>query len=234
LRTAKKLLPALLTNRDLGIKKRLQSFIHLTSYMVHPLMLSSYLLACLASLFQINILHVVTIKELSSVTHEVQAGTTLGLAILPILAWGLMGLLIVLCTVSAWITPIVALRSQGYPVSKNISSLLILYLLGCGVSMSNTIEAGKALLTNRSWAFKRTPKYAVQKRKEEWKDKRYQVPLDGVCLLEAALVCLGMAAITQAILRSNLGALLILIPYTSAYAFVFLLTIRESRNSEGR
>ena len=43
LRTARKILPTLLHNRELGWKQRLQAFIHLTGYMLHPLMLfSSY------------------------------------------------------------------------------------------------------------------------------------------------------------------------------------------------
>ena len=33
------MLPAILTNRKLGFKQRLEAFIHLTGYMVHPLML---------------------------------------------------------------------------------------------------------------------------------------------------------------------------------------------------
>jgi cellulose synthase/poly-beta-1,6-N-acetylglucosamine synthase-like glycosyltransferase len=234
LRTARKILPGILADRKLDRKKRLQSFIHLTGYMVHPLMLSSFLLACLASLFQVNSFNVVSLDQLSSITTGAGIGRMGGLAVIRYFAWGTVALLIALCTVSAWITPLVVMRVQGLPVSKNLSSLLVLYMLGCGVSLSNTIEAGKALFTNKSWAFKRTPKYAIQQGKGEWKDKRYQVPLDAVCLLEFALVCLGITAIGDAIFHSNLGVLLILIPYTAAYGFVFLLTIVESRSGESR
>jgi len=106
-----------------------------------------------------------------------------------------------------------------------------LFLLGCGISLNNTIEAGKALLTNRNWAFKRTQKYALRHDKHEWQNKGYQVSLDFVCLLELVLVCLGGSAIADAIMHSNFGVLLILVPFTTAYAFVSTLTILQSRRA---
>ncbi len=233
LRTAKKILPILLPNRKLGIKKRLQAFIHLTGYLVHPLMLSSFVLACLATLCRVDTFRValpISPVPFSGGRETMRAVAAVALQNLP---WVLLGSMIVLCTVAAWITPIVTLRIQDLAVSRNLSSLLVLFLLGCGMSLNNTIEAGKALLTNRNWAFKRTPKYAIQHGMEEWRDKKYQVPLDSVCFLELACVCLGVSAMGYAVWRSNFGVLLILAPYTVAYAFVCLLTIRQSRQEGG-
>ena len=229
LRTAKKLLPVLITNRNLGFKKRLEAFIHLTGYMVHPLMFTSYLLACLATLWRVDIFRFAYIYSKFHDIVELDA-TRATIEILPqYLLWILIGVMVLLCTIAAWIPPIVALREQDLPLSRKISSFLFLFLLGCGVSLSNTIEAGKALLTNQNWAFKRTPKYAISYGKEGWKDKRYQVSLDYVCYLELACVCLGGISISYSVWSSNMGVLLILIPFTIAYAFVFLLTILQSR-----
>jgi len=229
LRTAKKLLPALLANRDLGFKKRLEAFIHLTGYMVHPLMFTSFLLACLATILKVDIFRfayvyskIHDIAELGAMREAIEIQPQ-------VLLWILIGILILLCTVAAWIPPIVALREQDLPLARKISSFMFLFLLGCGISLSNTIEAGKALLTNRNWAFKRTPKYAIAYGKGGWKDKRYQVSLDYVCYLELACVCLGGISIGYSVWSANLGVLLILIPFTIAYAFVFLLTILQSR-----
>jgi len=155
-----------------------------------------------------------------------RATVTIALQNLP---WVFLGSMIVLCTVAVWITPIVTLRAQDLSISRNLLSLLVLFLLGCGMSLNNTIEAGKALLTNRNWAFKRTPKYAIQHDREEWQNRIYQVPLDFVCFLELACVCMGVIAMGYAAWRSNFGVWLILVPYTIAYAFVSLLTIRQSR-----
>jgi len=122
-----------------------------------------------------------------------------------------------------------ALKTQPLPWWRKIFTFLILFLLGCGISLSNTIEAGKALFTRRSWMFKRTPKYAVQFGKEKWRDKRYQVALDFVWLVELAFVGLGLSSIGYSISSANFGVLVILVPFTFAYAFVLLLTVLQSR-----
>ena len=229
LRTAKKLLPTLMVNHNLGFRKRLQAFIHLTGYMVHPLMSTSFVLACLATLLKVDSFRVAEVfyhAEGSIITGTVQTSASIAPQFL---LWGLIGLLILLCTVAAWIPPVVALRAQALPVSRKLLSFLILYLLGCGVSLSNTIEAGKALFTNRNWVFKRTPKYAILNNQEKWRDKRYQVPLDFVSILELGFVSLGGIAIGSAVWHSNFAILLILVPFTAAYAFIALLTILQSR-----
>jgi len=233
LRTAKKLLPILMANRDLGVKKRLEAFIHLTGYMVHPLMFTSFILACLATLLRVDSFRIAEIFSQSQGGFNSETLRATATRAPQYLIWGLIGLLILLCTVAAWIPPVVALKGQALPLSRKFSIVLILYLLGCGISLSNTIEAVKALLTNRDWAFKRTPKYAIQHNQEEWRDKRYQVSLDFVCFLELVLVCLGVSAIAYAVWRSNFGVLLILVPFTAAYAFVSTLTILQSRREGG-
>jgi cellulose synthase/poly-beta-1,6-N-acetylglucosamine synthase-like glycosyltransferase len=233
LRTAKKLLPILMAKRDLGVKKRLEAFIHLTGYMVHPLMFTSFILACLATLLRVDSFR---IGDMISQFQGGFTGETLRTAATQApeyLVWGLVGVMILLCTVAAWIPPVVALKGQALPWWRKLSSVLILFLLGCGISLSNTIEALKALLTNRNWAFKRTPKYAIAYSKGEWRNKRYQVSLDFVCFLELVLVCLGVSAIAYAIWRSNFGVLVILVPFTAAYAFVSTLTILQSRREGG-
>ncbi len=228
LRAAKKLLPALMTDRDLGFKKRFQSFIHLTGYMVHPLMYISFVLACLATLFKIDSFRIAQTNLLFQYSSAMKENV---LHILQDSAWGFLGMMILLCTISAWISPIVALRIQKLHVTRNLSSLLILFLLGCGVSLNNTIEAGKALLSNRNWSFRRTPKYSIEHNLDDWRVKRYQVPLDFESLLELVFICLGALAIGFAVWQENFGVLLILIPYTAAYAFVFILTVQQSRQN---
>jgi predicted ferric reductase len=222
-----------MADRDLGVKKRLEAFIHLTGYMVHPLMFTSFILACLATLFRVDSFRIADIFSQLQGGFNSETLRATATRAPQYLIWGLIGLLILLCTVAAWIPPVVALKGQPLPLSRKLSSVLILFLLGCGISLSNTIEAVKALLTNRNWAFKRTPKYAIQHEKDEWRDKRYQVSLDFVCFLELVLVCLGVSAIAYAVWRLNFGVLLILVPFTAAYAFVSTLTILQSRREGG-
>jgi hypothetical protein len=137
--------------------------------------------------------------------------------------------MILLSMVAAWLSPLVSLKLQKLSIRKNLPGLLVLVLLGIGISVSNTIEAIKALFTNRQWEFKRTPKYANVKDEEGVRNRRYQVPLDFVFLLELASVCLGLIATIIAILHTHYFVLVILIPYTAAYIFITIMTFRQSR-----
>jgi hypothetical protein len=145
------------------------------------------------------------------------------------LTWGALDAMILLSMVAAWLSPIISLKLQKISIRKNLLGLLVLFLLGSGISVSNTVEAVKALLTNRQWEFKRTPKYANVRDKEGWRDRSYQVPLDFVFLLELASVCLGIIATMIAIMHSHYWVLAILIPYTTSYIFISFLTFQQSR-----
>ena len=145
------------------------------------------------------------------------------------LSWGALDFMIILSMIAAWVSPLVTLKTQNLSIQSNLPSLFVLYLLGSGISVSNTIEAIKALLTNRIWEFKRTPKYASLNSKAGWQNRRYQIPLDLEFVLEVAAVCLGVAAVIFAVRQGQYGVLLLLIPYTIAYAFIGVYTLKESR-----
>jgi cellulose synthase/poly-beta-1,6-N-acetylglucosamine synthase-like glycosyltransferase len=232
LRTAKKILPTLLLNRKIGWKQRLQAFIHLTSYLLHPLMLLSFILICLVTLIGVN--NVTVSNSNFLILFDIYRGAIITTTAITIkyLVWGLLLAAIVICTAAPWISMIVILKSQNLSVKRNLISLLITFLLGFGISLNNTIEAGKALLTNRNWEFSRTPKYANLINEQDWKMRKYQIPLDFTWILEFSLICLGGIAIGIATLHSNIGGLLILVPCTVAYAFVFFLTIIQSRKEK--
>jgi cellulose synthase/poly-beta-1,6-N-acetylglucosamine synthase-like glycosyltransferase len=231
LRTARKLLPGLLGDSKISHRNRLEAALHLTNYMIHPLMFASFLLACLAALLGVDTLRFIDSAGLFDSFRQAASGGA-SAALLHNVIWVLLGSMILLSTVSAWIHPVVALRAQGMKVWRNLPSLVVLFLLGCGISLSNTIEAAKALLSNRNWAFKRTPKYALRPGDGEWRNKSYQVSLDSVWFLELGLVALGGIAMAFAASHMDLGALPILAPYTAAYAFVAWQTKRQS--IEGR
>jgi cellulose synthase/poly-beta-1,6-N-acetylglucosamine synthase-like glycosyltransferase len=232
LRTARKMLPGIFQNKKLSLKLRLQAFIHLTGYILHPMMLLSFLLICLVTLFEVN-------NALFSSPFPgplpgslPQFPAFFAGEILKYPGWDLLMAAIVICTAAPWISMIVALKLQNLSVSRNLISLGVTFLLGFGISLSNTIEAGKALLSNRTWDFNRTPKYASLQKDRDWMKKQYQIPLDFTWALELLLVCLGGVSIGVAIWNANYGALAILIPYTSAYLFVSSLTVFQSRNEK--
>jgi cellulose synthase/poly-beta-1,6-N-acetylglucosamine synthase-like glycosyltransferase len=228
LRTARKLLPSILPNKHIKLYQRLEAFIHLTGYILHPMMYFSFLLASLGTIFGIDtfLIHTHMLTPFGgSFTSLSSAGTRQ----LHALSWGALDTLIILSMFAAWISPTVSLMLQKLSVRKNIGGLLALFLLGSGISISNSIEAIKALLTNRQWEFTRTPKYASLQGKEGWRKNIYQVPLDPIFGLEIVSVLLGITAISMAFIQGQFFVLIILIPYTLAYAFVAYLTIKQSR-----
>jgi cellulose synthase/poly-beta-1,6-N-acetylglucosamine synthase-like glycosyltransferase len=231
LRTARKLLPSILPNQKFRVYQRLEAFIHLTGYMLHPMMFISFLLACLGTIFEVDtfLIHSHMLTPLGG------AFTILDPLVskkVHDLSWGVLDIMILLSMVAAWLSPLVSLKLQKLSIRKNLPALLVLFLLGSGISVSNSIEAFKALFTNREWEFKRTPKYASIKDSEGWRNRRYQVPLDFVFLLELASVGLGIIAITTAVLHNHYAVLAILVPYTTAYSFISVLTYLQSSPQE--
>jgi cellulose synthase/poly-beta-1,6-N-acetylglucosamine synthase-like glycosyltransferase len=228
LRTARKLLPSILPNQKYKPYQRLEAFIHLTGYMLHPLMFFSFLLASFGTIFEIDtfLIHSHMLTPFGGSFSAFEPATA---QLVHNISWTFLDVMILLCMIAAWISPLVSLKSQKLSITKNLGSLFVLYLLGSGISVSNTVEAIKALLTNRTWEFNRTPKYANIQSKEGWRDRRYQVPLDFVFVLELASVILGLIAVTFAFMHGHYWVLLILIPYTSAYTFITILTFQQSR-----
>jgi cellulose synthase/poly-beta-1,6-N-acetylglucosamine synthase-like glycosyltransferase len=225
LQVAKKLLPKLLLDRSLTLKQKFEASVHLTYYLVHPLMYASFLLAAIAAILNVDSIKVVvpTAEQIMSIGG---AGGEPLTWVQPL--WVVFAASILLCTIAAWLYYVVAMRIQRISVSKNLKSLLALGFLGYGISASNTLEALKAFLLRDAGVFKRTPKYAVMNTGGSWRDKRYQVPIDSTSAVEAACIWLAVFAILRAIHFGNFGLMVILAVYLGAYVFVFTTTLWQS------
>ncbi len=209
LRAARKLLPRLLARTDLPLRVRIQAAIHMTQYGLHPLMLASFLLACFAA-----------IRGLPTIpVARAPAGW---------IAWAVFTAAIAACTLAPWLHAVNALRASGRGLRRNIASVVLLGLVGGGLSVNNTVEAVKALATRRSWGFERTPKYAVRRGADQWKGKGYQVSLDPVGAVEGAAVLLGLAAAARAAIDGRWGLAALLAVYTVGFAVVGVSTLAQS------
>ena len=228
LRTARKIIPLILPKREMGFTQRMQAVIHLTGYFLHPLMTLSFILTCISTFFSFN--DQSAVQAYLFLTQNRVIGTRLPGAI-PFLQdsiWFLFVPLIFLCTIAPLISAITTLRIQKLSLSHNLTSILVLFLIGFGTSLNNTLGAGKGLFSDRHWEWTRTPKYADMKNQAGWRTNKYKIASNYVWLLELAFACLGIFAIIHAISHSNFTALLILVPFTVAYIFVSLLTILQS------
>ena len=229
LSSARKILPDLLSNRRIGIKQRLQAFIHLTGYMIHPLMVISFVITCVATILELNNSYIVQLHTLIPIFGNPLAASAEAVRVLQNLTWRVLSPFIALCTLAPWISSVSTFKTQKLSLAHNLASLLVLFLLGFGLSLNDTREAGKALFTNRTWEFGRTPKYANLQNKQDWKSMKYQIPLNSMWIGELAFAVLGSVAIGSAVQQSNFTSLLILVPFTAGYVFIFMLTILQSR-----
>jgi hypothetical protein len=203
------------------------SIIHLTGYLIHPLMTISFVLACLSTFFTFTSL-TPTQSYLLLMQHGITGyGFSVMVSLLQNMIWFMVIPIIVLCTLAPWISAITALRDQRLSLSQNLPSLLVLFLVGFGTSLDNTLGAGRALFSDRAWEWTRTPKYADLKGQAGWRTKKYQISANRVWLLELGLAGLGGFASIHAIQNANYSVLLVLAPFTIAYVFVSFVSILQ-------
>ncbi|HEY6073616.1 MAG TPA: glycosyltransferase family 2 protein, partial [Anaerolineales bacterium] len=228
-KTAMKILPQLLRDPKYDFRQRLLAIIHLTGYMIQPLMVISFLLSCLASFFGLIGFHLTQVNTLIPASGTGIAAGALSIISVQNLVWFFLSPLIILCAIAPWISLLSTLKTQRLPLIKNLPSLLVLLLLCFGISLSATRGVVKALFTDRAWEWTRTPKYAQLRKGQNWRESRYQIPLDPLWIWELIFSITGLLAIAQAFRISNLTALLILVPFTLSYGFVLVFSILQSR-----
>jgi cellulose synthase/poly-beta-1,6-N-acetylglucosamine synthase-like glycosyltransferase len=228
MRTARKILPRLPGSPNVSFKRRFQALLHLTGYMIQPLMVLAFLVSVLATLWKVDIFKAPALDVILSAYDPALAATIPLTTLAQELAWLIFVPLIGVCTLAPWISLVSTLKMQRLSLPGNLASLGVLLLLSFGISLSTTLGVGKGLFFNRDWTWNRSPKYAgLQDRSQS----RYQVPLDAQWVIELAFVLLGLWAIGAAIRQTNFNVLVILVPFTLSYGFVFIFSILQSRKA---
>ncbi len=72
-------------------------------------------------------------------------------------------------------------RGQGW--LRRLAALPLLVLMGTGLALSNTAAVARGL-SRQPAEFRRTPKFHVQDRRDQWQNKRYTLPLSWLVLGE--------------------------------------------------
>ena len=153
IQTAKKLLPQIFKTNDSLIKK-VEAFIHLNQYMVHPMMIILALLS-----FPLIILLKPQISSMS-------------VSLIMIIFM----FLIFMGAFAPTLLYIVAQKKGYRDWQKKCLFIPVLMVIGCGVAINNTKAVLEALLNIKS-DFIRTPKYGVIKRGRNILVKNYSLPL---------------------------------------------------------
>lgn len=223
---AKKHLVKILLRKDLSLKQKFEAFTHLTYYFVHPLILAAFILAAFASILNVNTIGFDMPQPSStSIAEYIRSLEAHNVTWLP------LGAAILTCWAAVWVYYVASVRQQRLGLIRSLPALITLGFIGYGVSVSNTIQVLRALLSSSSQPFLRTPKYAIERSGDDWRGKKYQVLLDATLVIELLTIVLGAASIASADTFGNLGILPILVPYTASYVFVASLTIYHSRGA---
>ena len=199
IQTAKKNLGKLL-RAEVPPLVKIQAFLHLTHYMVHPMML-------LVVLTSIPMLYSQWFFD--NLAFPIMIFTLLCLA-----TFGPSSMY---------------LFSQRvlYPDWKNrIKYLPFLMCLGTGIAVNNTKAVLEALLNIKS-GFIRTPKYGINKRDDGWKGKKYAIPLNSVSILEFFLGVYSLTGLFMFLFFSKYLVSPFLLIYTSGFFYVFFLSVKH-------
>jgi hypothetical protein len=179
---------------------KIQAFLHLTHYMVHPMML-------LVVLTSIPMLY--TQWFFDSLAYPVMIFTVLCLA-----TFGPSSLYLF------------SQRILYRNWKTRIKYLPFLMCLGTGIAVNNTKAVLEALFDIKS-GFIRTPKYGIQRKGENWKNKRYVIPLNAVSILEFFLGLYSLTGLLMFLFFSKYLVSPFLLIYTSGFFYVFFLSVKH-------
>jgi cellulose synthase/poly-beta-1,6-N-acetylglucosamine synthase-like glycosyltransferase len=199
IQTAKKNLGDLF-RADIPLLVKIQAFLHLTHYMVHPMML----LVVLTS-----------IPMLYSQWFFDQLA-------FPIMIFTL------LCLATFGPSSMYMFSQRAlYPEWKQrIKFLPFLMCLGTGIAVNNTKAVLEAFLNIES-GFIRTPKYGIKKRGDRWREMKYSIPLSPVSVLEFFLGIYSLTGLLMFLFFSKFLVSPFLLIYTSGFFYVFFLSVKH-------
>jgi len=231
-RAAIKILPRLLQNRSLSLKQRLQAFIHLTGYMIQPLIVFSFIMGCLAALWGMNTRNPFQLNGWGPTFNIAFAANAARMIFMQNLVMAFLAPFIFLCTLAPLISLVSTLKMQDLPLIGNLASLSVLLLMFFGMSLSMQRGISRAIWADQPWEWIRTPKYADIQSKQDWQKSKYQIPFDSLWIWESVFVLLGLCAIESAVQHDNFASLMFLVPFTGSYAFVLLFSALQSHRAK--
>ncbi len=200
IQTALKLIPRILLSPQRFIVK-IEAVVHLTNYLVHPLML-------------VNVLLGLPIIILSKTLTEQPMIMTMA-AFLSIATFG---------PTTFYLFSLIKLYPGDW--KRRAAYLPLMLIIGSGISLNNARAFFEAVI-GRKTPFIRTPKINVESAGESYRKIRYTVPIGIDTVLEAML---GLYALTSAYIALAVGNYLIapfLFIYAGGFLYVSLLAVKQ-------
>jgi cellulose synthase/poly-beta-1,6-N-acetylglucosamine synthase-like glycosyltransferase len=110
---------------------------------------------------------------------------------------------------------------------RRMLAMPLLALLGTGLALSNTLAIAKGLLGGDR-AFRRTPKFNIERRADRWTGNRYVLPFQWVTVGELALAAYALATVVVALVMGNYLAVPFLLLYVGGYGYIGLHGLRDA------
>lgn len=195
-----KLLDKIILSKNHSIDTKIQAFIQLTRHVVHPLLLTQFLLLPLLLAMNYNI-------------YPIQSAP-----LSPLIAYAILG---------PGFYMYVIRRLWPDRWFSRVKAYFFLILFFTGISVSNTIAVFDALLGSRS-EFHRTPKFGIVKKWEDWRGKDYVLPFTKTTLLEIFFAGYGIVGIFISIFNGNAVYAPLLALQTSGFIYIAALSISHS------
>jgi len=199
IQTAKKNLGKLFKS-NAPIFLKIQAFLHLTHYLVHPMMI-------LVVLTSIPMLY--TNWFFYHLTYPIMIFT-----------------LFCLATFGPSSMYLFSQRILYRDWKSRIRYLPFLMCLGTGIAVNNTKAVLEALFGIES-GFIRTPKYGIKGKGDRWKDKHYSIPFNSVSILEFFLGLYSLTGLFMFLFFSKYLISPFLFIYTAGFFYVFFLSVKH-------
>jgi len=199
IQTAKKNLGRIFRAR-LPLLTKIQAFMHLTHYMVHPMML------------------LVVLTSIPMLYTGVLVNNW---------AWPLM-IFTLFCLATCGPSSMYLFSQQIIykDWKKRIIFIPFLMCLGTGIAVNNTKAVLEALLNLQS-SFIRTPKYGIRARCDAWQGKCYAIPLSPLSIIELLFGLYSLTGLCLFLFFSKYLVSPFLIIYTSGFFYVFFLSVMQ-------
>ncbi|MEZ4770949.1 MAG: glycosyltransferase [Caldilineales bacterium] len=109
-----------------------------------------------------------------------------------------------------------------------LTALPLLVLLGTGLALNDTVAVFRGL-RRRPADFRRTPKFQLEQRNGQWRDKPYALPLTGMVIGELALTLYALATVAVALLRGHAYAVPFLMLYVLGFGMMVVVGLAQGR-----
>lgn len=170
-----KLLSDIIVKRKVAVEAKIQAFIQLTRHIVYPLMLVQFLTLPILLASHMNLYVISFLPAITIATY---------LAMGP----------------GAYMMIIQSMYHKSWKSKAKILPALLVY--NAGMSVNNSVAVFDAVLGKKN-EFLRTPKYGIISKRDDWRNKAYNLPFTQTTLLEIFFGVYGILGIFISIFSNN-------------------------------